>query len=106
MIERVCDQHQLMKHSLYFILKKKVSKRDLPDLDLDLLQLCKSRKSAEYEYILSTLGVERIPSRTSNNLSQLDEYFNFFLNKPNRTKYCNKQNKKNKQTNDNFFCQK
>ena len=29
MIDRVCEQHQLIKHSLFFILKKKVSKMDL-----------------------------------------------------------------------------
>ena len=60
MIKRVCDQHQLVKHSLNFILKKSLSKTDLP-----------SRSYVNCIFVnlqnLGTLGVEQFPNRTSNN---------------------------------------
>ena len=49
MIERVCDQHQLIKHFLYFILKKIVCLKRTFRLEVQL-HLCKSSKSEEYEY--------------------------------------------------------
>ena len=60
MIKRVCDQHQLIKHSLNFILKKSLSKTDLP-----------SRSQVNCIFVnlqnLGTLGVKQFPNRTSNN---------------------------------------
>ena len=85
MIERVCDQHQFvnLKHSLFFILKKKsLSKTDLP-----------SRSWVNYIFVntvnqqnLGTfaLEVEQFPNRTSKHFflisiflrPRLDECFN------------------------------
>ena len=55
MIKRVCDQYQLIKPSLYFILKKKVCLKRTFHLEviylLGQLHLCKSSKSAESWYL-------------------------------------------------------
>ena len=105
MIERVCDQNQVIKHSLNFILKKSLSKTDLT-----------SRSYVNCIFVnpvnlqnLGTLRVEQFPNRTSNNcflkrifLSSNTRIQNELVNasilkkvSQNRTKYCNKQNKTN-----------
>ena len=59
MIERVCDQHQLIKHSLNFILKK----MELGQYNCILVNQVNLQN-------LGTLGVEQFPNRTSNNLKK------------------------------------
>ena len=51
MIERVCDQHKLIEHSLNFILKKKFILNGPSIYKLCQLHLCKFGKSAESGYL-------------------------------------------------------
>ena len=86
MIERVCDQHQLLKHSLYFIFFKSLSKTESGCL---------------------SLGVEQFPNRTSNNFFIISSFLTsmsaliFLKVSQNQTKL-----QQNKTKNDDFFCQK